>query len=232
MTERFHAVPCPVCPGLPMSRIRVGAERTVEIDICRRCGGLWLDRGEVQQLRALGLHQFALRTTRAWPPRPAQCHACHAVLDRDSERCPACHHDNRLTCPVCEAEMLVVVHGGIRLDVCQCCQGAWFDHHELDAIWGPSFESAVKRREQEGEGTVIYNGDAFAFDALFFAPELIEPAVTGLNEVAGAMGSAAGQLPELLAASPEIAAGLIEVVGDAAVGVLEVAVEIVSAVFD
>lgn len=231
MTEHPHALECPVCPGLPMSRIRIGRDRVVKADICRRCGGLWLERGGVQQLRAHGVNHFKLYTTRAGPPQPAQCHACHAVLDRDCDKCPACQHDNRLNCPVCDAVMPVAVHEGVRLDVCHSCKGAWLDYHELDTLWGARFDAALMRRKQEGRSAAPDVGDALAFDVFFFSPDLAGLAATGVGDAAAGIADAAGQLPELLAASPEAAAGLIEVVGDSAADVFEAVVEIVGGVF-
>ena len=52
MPELSSRVPCPVCLGVTMHKVTVGEERTVEVDLCGRCGGIWLEQGEVQALRA------------------------------------------------------------------------------------------------------------------------------------------------------------------------------------
>lgn len=231
MTDLRHALECPVCPGLVMSRLRIGKEMAVEVDNCRRCGGLWSEQGGVQRLREHGKNYFALYTTRSAPPQPAHCRSCHALLDRDHEACPACGHDNRLNCPACDEVMPVVVHEGVRLDVCHKCKGAWFDHHELDTLWGPRFDAALMRRERAGGSTALDAGDDVVFHVFFLSPDLAGAAVMGIGEAAEGIGAVAGHVPELLAASPEAASGVIEVVGEAAADVFEAVVEIVAGVF-
>jgi Zn-finger nucleic acid-binding protein len=227
MPERTHALECPVCIGLPMSRIRVGRDRAVEVDICRRCGGLWLEHGELAQLQTHGVNHFALRTTRSDPPQPAHCHHCQAILNRDLDRCPACDEGNHLTCPSCDRSMELLVHDGTRLDVCRDCQGAWFDHHELHALWTPRLGVGRTRgTSTDGQGSLMAAEAAgdLTFHAFFFAPDLVGAAVVSAAE-------AVGEIPGALAASPEAAAGLVEMAGDAAASVFEAVVEIVGGVF-
>ncbi|NIQ03680.1 MAG: zf-TFIIB domain-containing protein, partial [Nitrospinaceae bacterium] len=44
---------CPKCPGIVMARHFVSVKRHVEIDECPGCGGIWLDAGELHQIRSL-----------------------------------------------------------------------------------------------------------------------------------------------------------------------------------
>ena len=37
-----------------------------------------------------------------------------------------------MICPSCQAEMTEEIYGGVRLDVCHVCHGAWFDGGELE----------------------------------------------------------------------------------------------------
>ena len=37
-----------------------------------------------------------------------------------------------MICPSCQAEMTEETYGGVRLDVCRVCHGAWFDGGELE----------------------------------------------------------------------------------------------------
>ena len=39
-----------------------------------------------------------------------------------------------MICPSCKSEMSEEAHGGIRLDLCPACSGAWFDGGELEAF--------------------------------------------------------------------------------------------------
>jgi Zn-finger nucleic acid-binding protein len=41
--------PCPIC-NKKMDVVSVGAEREVEIDLCRRNHGIWFDRGELKEV--------------------------------------------------------------------------------------------------------------------------------------------------------------------------------------
>jgi uncharacterized protein len=42
---------CPKCPDQPMMRHFMSIKREVEVDECPACGGLWLDCGELAQMR-------------------------------------------------------------------------------------------------------------------------------------------------------------------------------------
>jgi Zn-finger nucleic acid-binding protein len=44
--------PCPRCAGVRLRRHFFSPQRQVEIDTCPQCGGVWLDAGELQRIRA------------------------------------------------------------------------------------------------------------------------------------------------------------------------------------
>jgi len=44
---------CPKCDGIVMMRHFHSIKRQVEIDECPKCGGIWLDCGELSQIRGL-----------------------------------------------------------------------------------------------------------------------------------------------------------------------------------
>ena len=46
---------CPVCPD---SVLLITDRQGVEIDYCSQCRGVWLDRGELDKLMALGTSQL------------------------------------------------------------------------------------------------------------------------------------------------------------------------------
>lgn len=213
--DGFEArLPCPVCL-VAMEKSRVaGVQRPLTIDHCQRCGGVWFDRGEVQTLAARKPAELwstiAQRTERALPP----CHGCGAPLDRDQARCSACDHANELQCPVCDEPMSRSETHGLTLDVCQRCRGAWFDHHELAAIWRLNLDRAMARR---GVGGPAAGGNAMAVgvealgDAMFWSPDLV---------VHGAVGAA------------HLGVAAIEVVGNASESVFEAIVAIIASIFD
>lgn len=43
---------CPRCPDVKLKRHFFSARRRVEVDQCPNCGGYWLDRGELEGIRA------------------------------------------------------------------------------------------------------------------------------------------------------------------------------------
>ncbi|MFC1745338.1 zf-TFIIB domain-containing protein [Candidatus Riflebacteria bacterium] len=42
---------CPRCEGMKLKKHFFSVNRSVEIDSCRACGGVWLDAGELEQIR-------------------------------------------------------------------------------------------------------------------------------------------------------------------------------------
>src|SRR5688572_231933 len=120
-------LPCPVCLGTTMEKVSVGPKGALQIDRCTRCGGVWLEHGEVQQLRAMG-KGHALEWIESGPKRyQMRCHDCHAPMERAVEKCAVCGWGNELACPSCDRPMAIEEHAGLRLDVCRRCKGVWFD---------------------------------------------------------------------------------------------------------
>ena len=147
MPELATRLPCPVCLGVMMERVGIGPEKRLMVDVCRRCGGAWLEHGTVQPLRAQTAASLSAELVGPTPTHPGQCHSCHAPLDRDARVCAACGRANLIDCPRCDQTMRVVTDRGLRLDVCTHCKGAWFDRHELASIWTPRFDAALARRD-------------------------------------------------------------------------------------
>lgn len=86
--------------------------RDVETDYCPRCGGIWLDRGE------LGL---LLRRTLDLPP---------AEIQNPKSGARACPH--------CTRKMTIaqLPGAGVEVDLCPHDHGIWLDKGELRAIMG------------------------------------------------------------------------------------------------
>lgn len=233
MPELSVRLPCPVCLGTTMEKVKMGGGK-LEVDHCRRCGGVWLDHGEVQQLRGVSQTEVWQQIESRSSLSPARCHVCHTPVDRRLDECPACGASSLLDCPACDRPMRVESYSGLRLDVCRSCRGVWFDHHELEAIWGASFDLALRRRNlpaRGAAGAADVGGDLL-FHSLFFAPDLLFYGAYAAGNVASASVDALSRLPEGLAATPEIASSAFEAVGDAAGSVFEVVLEIITGIFD
>jgi Zn-finger nucleic acid-binding protein len=87
----------------------------LEVDLCPKCGGLWLDYGEVAKLATLTdtevkpLHEL-LTGAGGPPPVPS---------------------DAKAHCPACPGELKEVVLGTIHVDYCTKCKGMYLDKGEL-----------------------------------------------------------------------------------------------------
>jgi Zn-finger nucleic acid-binding protein len=224
MREVLMRYPCPVCLGVVMDTHRIGKEKALEVDHCRRCGGVWFDAGEVQRLRAYPAAALWARVPRQEAEPVTPCHNCHAPLSRDVEKCPGCSTRNLLDCPVCDRLMQRQEVSGIHVDVCRKCKGAWFDHSELDAIWKLAAPAAAGGAVA---GAAYTAGDA-AVDVLFWAPDLAFHAVAGTAH-------AVSHLPDAIGAVPDVAAGLAGAAVDAAGaagGVGSAIFEAIAAIFE
>jgi hypothetical protein len=97
-----------------LSKSNVGG---VEVDLCPRCGGLWLDRGEITRLSNIpdaeleSLRLALLGGGKGPPPVP----------------CATKHH-----CPACTGTLKEVVLGPVHVDYCPQCHGIFLDRGELD----------------------------------------------------------------------------------------------------
>jgi Zn-finger nucleic acid-binding protein len=227
-------LPCPVCLGVQMEKVSMGGSgMRLVLDHCTRCGGVWFEKGEAQQLTRhspseLWKHIPPRETT----PRPP-CHGCGAPLDRDAETCGVCGRSNEISCPVCDRTMERRQHAGLTLDVCSRCKGVWFDHAELKSVWSLSVAELSKSRagravQTAGQAAAI--GGDILLESLFWAPGLTinagAAAVEGIGHVAGALGSVS------LDGAASAAMGAAEVVGGAAEGVFEMIMDIISSIFD
>lgn len=88
----------------------------VEVDLCPECGGLWLDKGE---LEALGT------------AAPTQLDELRKILTGNPFAKPA-PSDIPTECPSCEGQLREVVLGPIHVDFCTNCGGVFLDRGELD----------------------------------------------------------------------------------------------------
>ena len=109
--------PCPACLK-PLAAVRLGE---VQVQECRACGGLWLDRAMFEQLGASRERQAAMLGALPAPTVPPV-----AMLAAVKYRpCPACgQRMNRVN---------YARRSGVVLDVCKA-HGLWFDQDELRRV--------------------------------------------------------------------------------------------------
>lgn len=111
---------CPICPKTAMITLELD---DVEIDYCMKCGGIWLDGGELEQLFE----------------NPADA---GALLDRVVSAKARDHGEESYKCPICDKKMDKVYigenEGKVLIDACPRRDGLWFDKGELGSILGMS----------------------------------------------------------------------------------------------
>lgn len=79
----------------------------VDIDVCKKCRGVWLDWGELGRLRDLR-DVLNVQANMHW---------------KDDHRAG--------TCPVCKVDLQRIPVGAFAVDRCPNCSGTWFDGGEL-----------------------------------------------------------------------------------------------------
>ena len=99
----------------------------LEVDLCPKCGGLWLDRGEITRTAKLPAAELtrlrSLLTGKAGPP-PVPT-------------------ENKAPCPSCPGSLAEVMLGKVHVDYCNKCHGIFLDKGELeDAV------EAVRERDR------------------------------------------------------------------------------------
>jgi Zn-finger nucleic acid-binding protein len=97
----------------------------VEIDRCLRCGGTWLDAGEIDQLARLG----------GGAKDPLEAALSHAENPRTGDR----------RCVRCSTRMQVVTVQQVEIDRCPRGHGNWFDRDEIEALIAAHREGGVAK---------------------------------------------------------------------------------------
>ncbi len=88
----------------------------LEVDLCPKCGGLWLDRGEISRAAKLPEAELVrLRNLLTGTPGP-----------------PPIPTESVAPCPVCPGSLSEVMLGNVRVDYCGRCQGIFLDKGELE----------------------------------------------------------------------------------------------------
>ena len=88
----------------------------IEVDLCPRCGGLWLDHGELERLARKQAGEVdrlrrLLAAKKGPPPIPS---------------------DLTSSCPACTSTMREVKLAGLTIDFCSRCKGVFLDRGEID----------------------------------------------------------------------------------------------------
>ena len=126
--------PCPVCLGIRMKKKTPAPDKSLVLDVCPLCGGIWFDRGEVLELRQAAVETVKRSIDLSRKTHKMRCHYCFTSMSRNEPRCCFCNWKNTIDCPVCGQPMKRTRCRNLILDVCGKCGGVWFDRHELAGV--------------------------------------------------------------------------------------------------
>jgi Zn-finger nucleic acid-binding protein len=101
-------------------------EAQIEVDECPKCNGMWLDKGELEQVQETIANDYRAEL-RGIPNSTVE--AYKAARGRGP--------DDALKCPKCDDMLHQREHGycsQIYIDVCQGCRGVWLNAGELQEL--------------------------------------------------------------------------------------------------
>lgn len=180
MVDMSAQLECPV-DGTGLERV---AFQGIEVDVCRKCGGIWFDHAELDDV---------MREALASP---------RSVARLDSKAgAPARRTPHReLRCPRCRTPMKPEIYGavsGVELDRCPGCRGQWADGGELSALveylhdpgesqrmqkLGEAIAQTVKQREALKDLTELgRQGRQRVLMSSLFLPKIILPLGTSVG---------------------------------------------------
>ncbi len=113
------------CPYNQVELVKEIWEADVEVDVCPKCHGIWLDPGELERIQQTQEIDYSQEL--------------QAALNEDAL---AYNHERQLqeeaiACPSCGARMTKEEHGfnqWIVIDICPSCHGIWLDPGELELL--------------------------------------------------------------------------------------------------
>ena len=109
MKAANYAAMIPVCPKCDVG-LFILKFKSVEVDYCERCRGVWLDSGELEQLAVTPLSDFQRQTGTVPPGKKHLCPRCDSRLEE------------------------IAAPGNLTLDKCPHGHGLWFDADELQRL--------------------------------------------------------------------------------------------------
>lgn len=100
-------------------------ESDTKVDRCPECGGMWLDKGELETIQEVISHDHSQELVRI--PDLAGAAFRQALQQKQP----------RITCPRCHIPMDRREYGynsQVLIDVCHRCHGVWLDDGEIRAL--------------------------------------------------------------------------------------------------
>ena len=225
--ERYD---CPVCLGTKMEKLKIRKENSLLLDFCRRCGGIWFDYGEIQQLRNFHSNVLFNKIELNRETFKMHCHSCHCLIGRNTLKCVKCGWRNIIECPICSKAMKANTISNLHLDYCQSCKGAWFDNIELAEIWNEHLDIYARKHFSKFKNKSSPSSDAASslIDVLAYDPSLMIYGAEASVEVGKAVVETSANI---ISNSPEISGAVYEGTGEVAGSVFETIAEIIAGIF-
>ena len=113
------------CPNDNSELVKEKYEGEVEIDKCETCGGIWLDKGELEAIQELKVNDYSEDL------KEMSDHINEAMAFAKAKT------KDLIDCPICDNEMERSEYGfcsQILIDSCIKGHGVWLDRHELAAL--------------------------------------------------------------------------------------------------
>ena len=231
MREPATQFPCPVCIGAKLDELRLEDAGGLDLDHCRRCGGVWFDEGEVARLRRYHPRVLRAHITLQRAAYRHPCPTCGTPMDRNRPFCPACRSRNVIDCPGCGSSLTRITQHALVLDACKKCRGIWFDAIDLASIWNEQFSGSRRSARSRYSHASLTRRDNVAYiDAVdgFYLVSMMGDGVEVGAGLVGAVGEVAGSA---IASAPDVAGAAFEGVGSVASTIFEVVAEIIGGIF-
>lgn len=149
--KELHWMKCPRC-GSPLAEEPVIPE--ILIDRCTLCGGLFFDRGELEDVllksheerrsfRLKALHLLFPSWKKSLPDSETALNEYHAERDRRQKLVEQHTHSesgrkekelHSMKCPKCGSAMKALDLSGLHVDLCGICWGLFLEFGELETI--------------------------------------------------------------------------------------------------
>ncbi|HFC31056.1 MAG TPA: hypothetical protein ENJ44_08455 [Oceanospirillales bacterium] len=118
------------CPVDNTPLVEQEYERNVMVDSCEKCGGMWLDKWELNAIQANKGKNYAAELEQM-PNLVDKAYMQALEKNRPPLNCPKCSEAGKTV------QMERREHGycsQVMVDVCQECQGVWLDKGEMKAL--------------------------------------------------------------------------------------------------
>lgn len=125
--QEHHEIRCPKCG---MELLEFSYQR-IRIDQCSNCDGIWLDEGELEQIKRASKGTLLSEELTAKWLHAKEREQQSSPEERNQQKALSYRH-----CPRCASYLAEIEDHGVKVDRCTLCGGIWLDTGEFEAIAG------------------------------------------------------------------------------------------------